>query len=602
MSEFKAPLKDIRFVRNEVLDFPGVWAQLPGCEEATPEIIDAILEELGKFCENELAPLNAIGDQQGCTLKDGQVSTPAGFREAYQLFVESGWPTLVGDAEMGGQGLPISMGMLLNELMGTANWSWSMYPLLSHGARNALEAHGSDELKQQFLPRLCDGRWTGTMCLTEPHCGTDLGLLRTKAEPQANGSYKLTGTKIFISSGDHDMADNIIHLVIARTPDAPAGTKGISLFLVPKFILDGDGNPGERNAVSCGSLEHKMGIHGNATCVLNFDNAEGYLVGDLNKGLNHMFTMMNSARLGVAQQGLAHLEAGLQAATKYARDRLQSRSLTGAKNPDGIADPIVVHPDVRRMLLTVKALTEGNRMLAHYCGQLLDLEFYAQDDEQKKEAENLLALLTPIAKGFMTESGFEGANLAMQVFGGHGYIAEWGMEQNVRDARIAMIYEGTNGIQALDLLGRKVLSNQGQFLRIFTKQIHKFCEANTDNAAMAEFIEPLNKLNKEWGDLTMHIGGRAMQNLDEMGGAAMDYMMYAGYVCLAYFWAKAAKAASKALDSDAADKDFYTTKIQTARFYYRRVLPRTLTLAATIKDGVDSLLEIDAKNIANGWD
>ncbi len=602
MSEFKAPLKDIRFVRREVLDFPGLWAKLPGCEEATPEIVDAILDELGKFCENELAPLNAIGDQEGCTLKDGEVTTPKGFREAYQLFVESGWPTLVGSVDMGGQGLPISMGMLLNELLGTANWSWSMYPLLSHGARAALEAHGSDELKQHFLPHLCDGRWTGTMCLTEPHCGTDLGLLRTKAEPQANGTYKISGTKIFISSGDHDMSDNIIHLVIARTPDAPAGTKGISLFLVPKFIPDANGNPGERNKVSCGSLEHKMGIHGNATCVMNFDNAEGYLVGELNKGLSHMFTMMNSARLGVAQQGLAHLEVGLQAATKYARERLQSRSLSGAKNPEGVADPIVVNTDVRRMLLTVKALTEGNRMLAHYCGQLLDIEHYSQDESEVKEASELLALLTPIAKGFITETGFEGANLALQVFGGHGYIAEWGMEQNVRDSRIAMIYEGTNGIQALDLLGRKVLSNQGQYLRIFTKKIHKFCEANTDNSTLAEFIEPLNKLNNEWGELTMHVGGRAMQNLDEMGGAAMDYLMYSGYVSLAYFWAWAADVAAKALAAGSSDKEFYQTKLQTAQFYYRRILPRTLTLAATIKDGVDSLMSIDASNIANGSD
>ena len=600
MSEFKAPLKDIRFVRNEILDFPTLWANLPGCEEASPEIIDAILDELGKFCENELAPLNAIGDEQGCKLSDGQVTTPAGFKEAYQLFVDSGWPTLVGDAEMGGQGLPISLGMLLNELLGTANWSWSMYPLLSHGARAALEAHGSDELKAKFLPRLCDGRWTGTMCLTEPHCGTDLGLLRTKAEPQADGTYKVSGTKIFISSGDHDMSNNIVHLVIARTPDAPEGTKGISLFVVPKFLPDAEGNPGERNGVSCGSLEHKMGIHGNATCVMNFDNASGFLVGELNKGLSYMFTMMNSARLGVAQQGLAHLEIGLQAATKYARERLQSRSLSGVKNPDSAADPIVVHPDVRRMLLTVKALTEGNRMLAHYCGQLLDVDFYSQDADAKQEADELLALLTPIAKGFMTETGFEGANLALQVFGGHGYIHEWGMEQNVRDARIAMIYEGTNGIQALDLLGRKILQNQGQYLRRFTKKIHKFCEAEVDNKDLAQFIEPLNKLNTEWGELTMHIGGRTMQNMDELGGAAMDYMMYSGYVTLAYFWAQAAKAAHKALESGTSDKDFYQTKIHTAEFYYRRILPRTLSLAATIKDGVDSLMTIDENQIANG--
>ncbi|MCW8195003.1 acyl-CoA dehydrogenase [Proteobacteria bacterium 005FR1] len=599
MIDFKAPLREIRFVRNELLDFPGLWARLPGCEEATPDMTDAILEELGKFCENELAPLNQIGDRQGCSLEGTEVKTPEGFKEAYQLFVESGWPALATSPEYGGQGLPHSLGILMNEMLGTANWSWSMYPLLSHGAKVSLETHGSEELKAVYLTKLCEGTWTGTMCLTEPHCGTDLGLLRTKAEPQADGSYKLTGTKIFISSGDHDMAENIIHLVIARTPDAPEGTKGISLFLVPKFMPNQDGSVGERNPVTCGSLEEKMGIHGNATCVLNFDGATGYLVGELNKGLNHMFTMMNSARLGVAMQGLAHLELGLQGATAYARERLQSRSLSGVKNPAGNADPIVVHPDVRRMLLTVKSLSEGTRMLGHYCAQLLDIQEHAPEESEREEADQLLALMTPIAKGFMTEVGFEGANLAMQVFGGHGYISEWGMEQNVRDARIAMIYEGTNGIQALDLLGRKILKNQGQTLRIFTKKIHKYCEAQTGNDEMKQFIEPLAQLNKEWGDLTMHIGGRAMQNMDELGGASFDYLMYSGYVTLAFFWAQAAEVASRALAEGNADADFYKAKLQTAQFYFRRILPRTLTLAATIKDGVDSLMSIDAELIGS---
>jgi alkylation response protein AidB-like acyl-CoA dehydrogenase len=599
MSETKSPLKDIRFVRNEVLDFHGLWSTLPGCEEATPATIDAVLEGLSQFCDNELAPINASGDQQGCTLVNGQVHTPAGFKAAYRLFVESGWPTLVSPQEMGGQGLPVSLGMLMNEMLGTANWSWSMYPLLSHGARNALERHGSEALKNIYLPKLADGNWTGTMCLTEPHCGTDLGLLRTKAEVQPDGSYRVTGTKIFISSGDHDMAENIVHLVIARAPDAPAGTHGISLILVPKFVPDSSGKLGAQNGVSCGALEHKMGIHGNSTCVLNFDGAKGFLIGDLNKGLSYMFTMMNTARLGVAQQGLAHLEAGLQAASKYARERLQSRSLSGPKNPSGIADPIVVHPDVRRMLLTVKALAEGSRMLAHYCGQFLDLIAYSQDADVRKRANDMLALLTPIAKGFITESGFEGANLALQVFGGHGYIAESGMEQNVRDARIAMIYEGTNGIQALDLLGRKVLMNQGQSLRLFTKEIHLFCQAQASNAAVAEFIAPLAKLNQEWGELTMQVGARAMQNQDEMGGAAMDYLMYSGYISLAYLWARAAVVAHQALQSGAADKDFYQAKLHTATFYFRRILPRTLTLSATIKDGVDALMAIDASQIAN---
>jgi alkylation response protein AidB-like acyl-CoA dehydrogenase len=599
MIEFKAPLRDIRFVRNELLDFPGLWPTLPGCEEATPDMTDAILEELGKFCENEVAPLNQVGDRQGCKLDGTEVKTPDGFKEAYHLFVASGWPALASSLEYGGQGLPHSLGMLMNELLGTANWSWSMYPLLSHGARVSLEAHGDEKLKATYLTKLTEGTWTGTMCLTEAHCGTDLGLLRTKAEPQADGSYKLTGTKIFISSGEHDMAENIIHLVIARTPDAPEGTKGISLFLVPKFLPKEDGSLGERNLVTCGALEEKMGIHGNATCVLNFDGATGYLVGELNKGLNHMFTMMNSARLGVALQGLAHLELGLQGAAAYARERLQSRSLSGVKNPKGDADPIVVHPDVRRMLLTVKSLAEGNRMLGHYCAQLLDIQEHAKDASEREEADQLLAFMTPIAKGFMTETGFEGANLAMQVFGGHGYIAEWGMEQNVRDARIAMIYEGTNGIQALDLLGRKVLKNQGQTLRIFTKKIHKYCEAQAGNAAMAEFIEPLSKLNKEWGELTMDIGSRTLRNMDELGGAAFDYMMYSGYVTLAFFWAQAAEVASQALAGGTSEDAFYKAKVDTARFYYRRVLPRTLSLAATVRDGVDSLMTMDEAQISS---
>ncbi|GAB1256131.1 phenylacyl-CoA dehydrogenase [Aurantivibrio plasticivorans] len=598
MPEFKAPLRDVRFARNEVLKFHELWAKLPGCEDATPDMIDAILEELGKFSENEVAPCNQVGDQQGCRLEDGEVKTPDGFKEAYQLFIEAGWSGLSSPTEFGGQGLPVSLGMVMNEMLGTANWSWSMYPLLSHGARTSLECHGSDELKGIYLPKLTEGRWTGTMCLTEPHCGTDLGLLRTKAELQADGTYSVTGTKIFISSGDHDMAENIVHLVIARTPDAPAGTKGISLFVVPKYVPDADNNPGERNSLSCGALEHKMGIHGNATCVMNFDGAKGYLVGELNKGLSYMFTMMNSARLGVALQGLAHLENGLQGATRYALDRLQSRSLSGVKNPDGAADPIIVHPDVRRMLLTVKAFAEGTRMLGHYCAQLLDVQHYAETEEERNEADELLALLTPIAKGFITEVGFEGANLAMQVFGGHGYIAEWGMEQNVRDARIAMIYEGTNGIQALDLLGRKILSNQGQTLQKFTKQIHKYCKANAENAELAPFIEPLNKLNQEWVEVTMNVGARAMQNMDELGGASFDYMMYSGYITLAYFWARAAEVAQEKL-KEGVETEFYQAKLDTATFYYRRILPRTLSLVATIKDGVDSLMTLDQERFAD---
>jgi alkylation response protein AidB-like acyl-CoA dehydrogenase len=594
MFEYKTPLRDIRFVRNEVLAFPKLWASLPGCEDATPETVDAVLEGLREFCDTQLAPINAAGDREGCKLANGEVRTPTGFKAAYRQFVDGGWPTLVAHKDMGGQGLPPSLGMLMNEMLGAANWAWSMYPLLSHGARNALEKHGSDALKKIYLPKLTDGNWTGTMCLTEPHCGTDLGLLRTKAEPQPDGTYRLTGTKIFISSGDHDLADNIVHLVIARAIGSPPGTQGISLFLVPKFLPT---EGGRRNTVACGALEHKMGIHGNATCVMNFDGAKGFLIGELNKGLSYMFTMMNTARLGVAQQGLAHLEVGLQAASAYARERLQSRSLSGPKNPNGAADPIVVHADVRRMLLTVKSLAEGSRMLTHYCGQWLDSAVHSPDADMRKQANEMLALLTPIAKGFITEVGFEGANLALQVFGGHGYIEESGMEQNVRDARIATIYEGTTGIQALDLLGRKVLMNQGQTLRAFTKEIHKFCQSHAADAALAEFTAPLARVNQEWGELTMNVGGRAMQNQDEMGGAAVDYMMYSGYVSLAYLWARAAATAHAALQASQADREFYQAKVQTAQFYFRRILPRTLALAATIKDGVDSLMSIDAAQI-----
>ncbi|HJL66275.1 MAG: acyl-CoA dehydrogenase C-terminal domain-containing protein [Arenicellales bacterium] len=593
MPEYKAPLRDIRFVMNELLNMEQHYAEISGGEECSPELVDAILEEGAKFAENELVPLNRVGDQEGCRWDNGEVKTPTGFKEAYIKFVEGGWPSLSHDPELGGQGLPQSLGMVINELVGTANWSWGMYPGLSHGAINTIEAHGTEEQRKQYLKPMVEGRWTGTMCLTEAHCGTDLGLLKTKAEPNDDGSYAISGTKIFISAGEHDMAENIVHIVLARLPNAPEGTKGISLFIVPKFNLDTEGDVGERNGVSCGSLEHKMGIHGNATCVMNFDQARGYLIGPANKGLNCMFTFMNAARIGTALQGLAHAEFGFQNSLTYARERLQMRSLTGIKAEDKPADPIIVHPDVRRMLLTQKAFSEGGRALAYFAAMQVDKASRATTEEERQAADQLLSFITPIAKAFLTEIGFESANLGLQVFGGHGYIAEWGMEQNVRDCRISMLYEGTTGIQALDLLGRKVLMTQGETLKRFTKIVHKFCKAEAENEALATYIKPLQAINKQWGDLTMKIGMAATQNRDEVGAASVDYLMYSGYAVLAYFWAISAKVSLQALEEGGDDAAFYHSKIATANFYFKRILPRTHALAETMVAGADSLMELD---------
>ncbi|GAA6154357.1 acyl-CoA dehydrogenase C-terminal domain-containing protein [Pseudoteredinibacter isoporae] len=598
MAEYKAPLRDMQFVMNELLDFPAHYQSLPGCEDATPDVVSAILEESAKFCENVLAPLNRVGDEEGCKWDDGVVTTPTGFKEAYQQYVEAGWPSMTADVNYGGQGLPGSLGSILSEMKGCANWSWGMYPGLSHGAKNTLEEHGNEEQKQTYLTKLIDGSWTGTMCLTEPHCGTDLGMLRTKAEPNADGSYAVSGTKIFISAGEHDMAENIVHIVLARLPDAPAGTKGISLFIVPKMNVDENGGVADRNGVHCGSIEHKMGIHGNATCVMNFDNAKGYLIGEQNKGLMAMFTFMNTARLGTAIQGLAHAEVGYQKSLEYARERLQMRSLSGVKNPEGPADPIIVHPDVRRMLLTQKAFAEGGRMMIYYGAQLVDTMQLSEDEEERKAADDMLSFITPIAKAFLTETGFEAANLGLQCFGGHGFISEWGMEQNVRDCRISMLYEGTTGIQALDLLGRKVLGSGGELLKGYTKMVHKFCQANADVEGLQEFIAPLNEVNKELGELTMHIGGKAMENADEVGAASVDYLMYSGYAMLAYFWALAAKKAQDTLAEGTTDEAFYKAKISTARFYFERILPRTSSLAITVKAGLGNLMELDEEHFA----
>ncbi len=601
MPVYKAPLRDIRFVQNELLDFPAHYAALPGGADATPETVEAILEEGARFCEEVLAPLNRVGDTEGCTWSADGVKTPTGFKEAYRQFVEGGWPSLAHGAEFGGQGLPESLGFTLSELTGEANWAWAMYPGLSHGAMNTLSAHGTPEQQQTYLTKLVSGQWTGTMCLTEPHCGSDLGMLRTRAEPSADGSYRIHGTKIFISAGEHDLAENIVHIVLARLPDAPEGTKGISLFIVPKFLPDSQGEVGTRNAVNCGSIEHKMGIHGNATCVLNFDGATGFLIGPPNKGLNCMFTFMNMARIGTAIQGLAHAEVAFQGAIRYARERLQMRALSGPKAPDKPADPIIVHPDVRRMLLTIKAFAEGNRALLYFAAKQGDIAQRSADEAARAQAETLLAFVTPIAKAFLTETGFEAANLGVQVYGGHGYIAEWGMEQNVRDARIACLYEGTTGIQALDLLGRKVLLTQGESLKAFTKLVHKFCQAHEGNAELAEFVQPLAQLNKEWGEVTLKIGMAAMQDREEVGAAAVDYLMYSGYACLAYFWADIARLAQEKLAAGTAEEGFYRAKLQTARFYYQRILPRTRTHAAAMLAGAAPLMAMAEEEFSLGY-
>ena len=595
MSDYKAPLRDLQFNLFELFDYEAHYQSLSGYEDVSAELVTTILNEFDKFCSNILSPLNAVGDKEGCTWSDGEVATPSGFKEAYRQYVEAGWPALANEPAYGGQGLPESLSIVLGEMRGTANWSWGMYPGLSHGAVNTIELHGTDSQKRRFLTPLVEGTWTGTMCLTEAHCGTDLGLLRTKAEAAADGSYQITGTKIFISSGEHDLTENIVHIVLARLPDAPIGVKGISLFIIPKFNVNDDGSMGERNTVRCGSIEHKMGIHGNATCVMNFDGARGYLLGEPNQGLQAMFTFMNTARIGTALQGIAHMELGYQKSLAYAKDRLQMRSVTGPKNPDGPADPIIVHPDVRRMLLTQKALSEGGRMMVAYTGKLVDVIECTADEMEKKSAEDMLSFMTPIAKAFLTETGFESANLALQCFGGHGYIKEWGVEQNVRDARIGMLYEGTTGIQALDFIGRKVLGSGGVLLQNFTREIHHFCKENAEVAELQEFIEPLQALNKKWGELTLHIGTKAMENADEAGAASVDYLMFSGYSCLAYFWAKAAFKARAALAAENSEGDFYEAKLKTARFYYQRILPRTSTCEAAILSGADNVMSLEVE-------
>lgn len=587
MPNYKAPLRDMSFVMRELFDFKTIQA-LPSYGETTDDLVDAILNEAAKFCETVLFPLNHVGDQEGCHYDKGVVKTPTGFKEAYKQSVEAGWLALSCAPDYGGQGLPESVGVCIGEMFCASNLAFSLYPGLTTGAYNLLHEHGSDDLKKRFLPKLVSGVWSGTMNLTEPQCGTDLGLLRTRADPQSDGTYKLTGTKIFITSGEHDLAENIIHLVLARTPDAPPGVKGISLFLVPKFLVKEDGSLGERNGVMCASIEHKMGIKGSSTCVLNYDNATGYLVGELNKGLNHMFVMMNLERLAVGMQGLAQGELAYQNALAYARERLQGRALTGTKFPDKPADPLMVHPDIRRMLLTMRAYNEGNRMLAAWVAQKIDIAHHAKDPQVRQEADDFVQLMTPIVKAFLTDIGLECTNLALQVHGGYGYIQDYGVEQFVRDVRIALLYEGTNGIQALDLVGRKMPMHSGRFLRTFFYPILAFIECYKQEPQAQEWIEPLAKAVDRLQRACMTVAARSLANPDEAGAAATDLLSLFGHTALAYLWAQAALKAQTYLGKG--EDDFYEAKLKTARFYMQKILPKTSSLFASIMAGSASLM------------
>ncbi|MEO8925107.1 MAG: acyl-CoA dehydrogenase C-terminal domain-containing protein [Caldimonas sp.] len=592
MPSYTPPLRDMQFVLHEVLGAIDELKALPAYADVDVDTINAVLEEGGKFASEVLLPLNAVGDAEGCTLDKTthEVKPPTGFKEAYAKYVEGGWPALSCDPAFGGQGLPHVVNQCLFEMLNSANQAWTMYPGLSHGAYECLVAHGSEEQKRLYLGKLTSGHWTGTMCLTEPQCGTDLGLLRTKAEPQADGTYKLTGNKIFISAGEHDMVENIIHLVLARLPEAPIGSKGISLFVVPKWKVKADGSIGERNGIWCGGLEHKMGIHGNATAQIVLEDAEGSLVGEPNKGLAAMFIMMNAARLGVGMQSLGLTEVAYQNAAAYAKDRLQGRSLSVVKAKDKPADPIIVHPDVRKMLLTARAYAEGGRALAMFTTLLLDKEIASTDETVKKDAADLVALLTPIVKAFFTDNAWIATSHCMQVFGGHGYIREWGMEQFVRDARINMIYEGTNTIQSLDLLGRKVLSDNGAKLKKFGKLVQEFVEEEGVNEDMQEFVNPLAELGEKVTKLTIEIGIKALKNPDEVGAAAVDYLRVCGHLIYAYLWARMAKVA---LGKISGGDPFYVAKLAVARFYFAKLLPETAGLIRTARAGVAPMMEMD---------
>ncbi|WP_417274228.1 acyl-CoA dehydrogenase C-terminal domain-containing protein [Celeribacter halophilus] len=588
MPSYTAPTKDIQYVLHEVLNISG--SDIPGYSDLEPEFTEAILEAAGQLASDVIAPLNTIGDQEGCTFENGVITTPTGFKEAFEQVKEGGWPGLDLPEEYGGQGLPYLMSTAVGELFSAANQAFTMYQGLTHGAASAILVHGTEEQKATYLPKMTSCEWTGTMNLTEPHCGTDLGLMRTKAEPQDDGSYKITGQKIFISAGDHDMSENVIHLVLAKIPGGPEGIKGVSLFIVPKFNVNEDGSVGSSNGVSVGSIEEKMGIHGNSTCVMNYDEANGYLLGEMHKGMRAMFTMMNEARLGVGMQGLAQAEAAYQNAVIYAKDRLQGRAVTGAANPDGPADPLIVHPDIRRTLMDQKSFIEGARAFMLWGANLIDQAHRSGD----KEADGLISLMTPVLKGFLTDKGYEATVNAQQVYGGHGYIEEWGMSQFTRDARIAMIYEGANGVQALDLVGRKLALDGGKYVMAFFDMVKGFCKENS-NDDMADFVDPLKTASKDLQSAGMFFMQNGMKNPNAALAGSYDFMHLFGYVCLGLMWARMAKVSLAALENGTDDPEFHQNKLTTARYYMARQLPMTGTLLKRIESGADPVMTLPAE-------
>lgn len=593
MADYQAPLKDIRFVMNEVFEAEKLWGSLAGTKDAIDmETAEAILEEAGKITASLIAPLSREGDEEGCHFEDGKVTVPAGYRDAYKTFAEGGWSGLTGNPAYEGMGMPKMLGAQYEEMLYSADISFGLYVCLTSGAALAIDAHASEELKQKYLPKMYSGEWTGAMDLTEPHSGTDLGMIRTKAEPNADGSYSITGTKIFITGGENDLTDNIIHLVLAKLPDAPAGSRGISLFLVPRNHVDDNGVVGENNNVSCGSIEHKMGIKASGTCVMNFDGAQGWLVGEVNKGLAAMFTMMNYERLSVGIQGFAAAERSYQNAIAYAVDRVQGRAATGPAQPEKAADPIIVHPDVRRMLMTMKAFTEGSRAFSTYVARFLDIAKFSDDAEDKKYADAMVALMTPIAKAYMTDRALDSCVAGQQIFGGHGFIREWGQEQLVRDTRITQIYEGTNGVQAMDLMGRKVVANNGQLFELFASEVSGFIEAESDNAAVAHLLKPLAAAVERLSDATEFVIAAAKQDPNAIGAAACDYLDMFGLTAYAYMWARMAKVAAPKAGED----EFYASKAVTAKFFFNRLLPKTVSLLESIKAGSEDMMALAQEN------